>query len=408
MTGWVGDALALVLLIAVLAFAIVRPRRLPEAVAAVPAAALVVFLGIVPWRAALDEARSLGPTLGFLAAILVLAHLAQQDGAFVWAGDVMARRSRGTPRGLLGAVFVVASITTAVLSLDATVVLLTPVVLMTATTIGARPHPGVYASTHLANSASILLPISNLTNLLAFSASGLGFVTFGALMLGPWILVIFRADLATPAHAVPTLRCSPPVFTLTVLAVTLVGFALAEPVGVAPAWVAATGALVLAARRLLADPAGEGRALLGAANLAFLAFVLGLGVVVLAVRRGPVGQALAAVVPDQHTFGGLLGVAVLAALAANLLNNLPATLVLIPLVAHSPGLVLAALLGVNIGPNLTYVGSLATLLWRQVLHDHDHTPSAGLFLRLGLATVPACLLVGVGALWVGLTIGGIG
>lgn len=418
MTGWVGDALALVLLIAVLAFAIVRPRRLPEAVAAVPAAALVVFLGIVPWQAALDEARSLGPTLGFLAAILVLAHLAQQDGAFVWAGHVMARRSRGTPRGLLGAVFVVASITTAVLSLDATVVLLTPVVLMTATTIGARPHPGVYASTHLANSASILLPISNLTNLLAFSASGLGFVTFGALMLGPWILVIaveyvvfrwfFRADLATPAHAVPALRCSPPVFTLTVLAVTLVGFALAEPLGVAPAWVAATGALVLAARRLLADPAGEGRALLGAANLAFLAFVLGLGVVVLAVRRGPVGQALAAVVPDQHTFWGLLGVAVLAALAANLLNNLPATLVLIPLVAHSPGLVLAALLGVNIGPNLTYVGSLATLLWRQVLHDHDHTPSAGLFLRLGLATVPACLLVGVGALWVGLTIGGIG
>lgn len=417
-TGWEGDALALVLLVAVLAFAVVRPWRLPEAVAAVPAAALVVLLGIVPWQAALDEARSLGPTLGFLAAILVLAHLAQQDGAFVWAGDVMARRSRGTPRGLLRAVFAVASITTAVLSLDATVVLLTPVVLMTATVIGARPRPGVYASTHLANSASILLPISNLTNLLAFSASGLGFVTFGALMLGPWIFVIaveyvvfrwfFRADLATPAHAVPASRRSPPVFTLTVLAVTLVGFAAAEPLGVAPAWVAAAGALVLAARRLLADPAGEGRALLGAANLAFLAFVLGLGVVVLAVRRGPVGEALAAVVPDQHTFWGLLGVAVLAALAANLLNNLPATLVLIPLVAHSPGLVLAALLGVNIGPNLTYVGSLATLLWRQVLHDHDHTPSAGLFLRLGLATVPACLLVGVGALWVGLRIGGIG
>ncbi|WP_284292306.1 ArsB/NhaD family transporter [Luteimicrobium album] len=64
------------------------------------------------------------------------------------------------------------------------------------------------------------------------------------------------------------------------------------------------------------------------------------------------------------------------------------------------------LLGVNIGPNLTYVGSLATLLWRQVLHAHDHTPSAGRFVRLGLATVPACLVVGVAALWVGLRVTG--
>lgn len=406
------------MLVAVLAFAVVRPRRLPEAVAAVPGAIIVVVLGAVSWEEAVDEARSLGPTLGFLASILVLAHLAQQDGVFSWAGDVMARRSRGTAQGLLGSVFVVASITTAVLSLDATVVLLTPVVLTTAAVIGARPGPGVYASTHLANSASILLPVSNLTNLLAFSASGLGFAAFGALMAAPWVLVIaveyavfrwfFRSDLATPAHAVPARTTRAPRFALTVLALALVGFAVAEPVGIVPAWVAATGALVLAARRLVAAPAREGRGLLRATNPLFLAFVLGLGIVVLAVRQGPVGQALAAVVPSRPTAWGLLVAAALAALAANLLNNLPATLVLVPLVAHSPGLVLAVLLGLNIGPNLTYVGSLATLLWRQVLHDNDHAPSAGRFMLLGLATVPACLVVGVGALWVGLRIGGIG
>lgn len=97
----------------------------------------------------------------------------------------------------------------------------------------------------------------------------------------------------------------------------------------------------------------------------------------------------------------------LAALLANLLNNLPATLVLLPAVAHSPGLVLAVLIGVNVGPNLTYVGSLATLLWRQILHARDARPSTIQFLTLGAITVPLGLLAGVAALWAELKISGL-
>jgi len=128
--------------------------------------------------------------------------------------------------------------------------------------------------------------------------------------------------------------------------------------------------------------------------------------VVLPVRDGPVGDAVRALVPDGADFVGLLTAAVLAAVLANLLNNLPATLMVVPLVAGSPGLVLAVLLGVNLGPNLTYVGSLATLLWRQILHDRDHPPATGEFLRLGAVTVTAGLLVGVAALWLGLRLSG--
>ena len=142
-----------------------------------------------------------------------------------------ARLSAGRPRKLLALVFVVASVTTAVLSLDTTVVLLTPVVLATAAQLGVRARPHVYACAHLANSASLLLPVSNLTNLLAFAVSGLTFGRFAAAMALPWLAVIgveyavsgrfFAADLAL-APAAPE-RTGPaqaglPVFTIIVVA----------------------------------------------------------------------------------------------------------------------------------------------------------------------------------------------
>src|SRR4029453_19214770 len=108
------------------------------------------------------------------------------------------------------------------------------------------------------------------------------------------------------------------------------------------------------------------------------------------------------VAPQHADLLGLLAMAGLAAVLANLLNNLPATLMALPFAARTPGLFLAVPLGANIGPNLTYVGSLATLLWRRILHKSGHPPVTGEFFRLGALTVPACLLVGVASLWVSL------
>ena len=116
----------------------------------------------------------------------------------------------GRPRRLLALVFAAAAGTTAVLSLDATVVLLTPIVFATAARLPAKPRPHVYACTHLANSASLLLPVSNLTNLLAFAACGVSFTRFAALMALPWAVAIaiewivlsrfFADDLLPPAE----------------------------------------------------------------------------------------------------------------------------------------------------------------------------------------------------------------
>jgi arsenical pump membrane protein len=413
----VGTVAAVLILLAVLAFAVARPRGLPEVVGAAPAAVLVVGLGLVPLRDVGAELATLSPTVGFLAAVLVLAHVADERGVFGYLGTVAGRLSRGSPRRLLRLVFVVASVVTAALSLDATVVLLTPVVLATAAGVGARPRPHLYACGHVANSASLLLPVSNLTNLLAFAVAGLSFGRFAGVMALPWLAVVgteyllfrwwFAVDLGTPARAVPPHAVRAPRFALGVLAVTLVGFGLSEPARFPPAWVAAAAAAVLAMSRLVRRPALETVRLVRAANLPFCGFVVALGVVVLAVRAGPAGAGVARVMPHLPGLLGLLVAASIGALLANLLNNLPATLLLVPLVAGSPGLVLAVLLGVNVGPNLTYVGSLATLLWRQILHARDHPPVAGEFLRLGAVTVPACLLAGVAALWVGLRLFGL-
>jgi arsenical pump membrane protein len=406
-----AETVALLLLAATLAFAVVRPRGLPEAVVAVPAALLVVALGILPVSAALDELRSLGPTIGFLAAVLLLGELCEREGLFAAAGQRMASAARGRPVALLGLVFIVGAAITAVLSLDATVVLLTPVVFATTVRLRLRPKPQVYACTHLANSASLLLPVSNLTNLLAFRASGLSFARFATTMTLPWLAAIavewlvlrrfFASDLVGHGEVVAKVEAGgAPRYAVVVLCLTLVGFGLASLAHIDEAVVAALGAAALAVPALRGRrvrPAELGRAL----ALPFLAFVAALGVVVRAVSDAGLGPVVDRLLPAGTSLWALLAVAVVAAVLANLVNNLPAILLLLPAAAAGgPATVLAALIGVNVGPNLTYVGSLATLLWRRVLRERDAEPAVGEFLRLGALTVPAALLAVTTALWV--------
>ena len=372
---------------------------------------LIVVLGIVPLHAAGDTLRTIGPTVGFLAAILVFGHLCADAGVFEYLGARAAGASRGDPapaarpgggprrRGHghpdprrdrctadpCGA-------DDGDRQLD----------------VRARPH--AYACTRLANSGSLLLPVSNLTNLLAFSAAGLSFGRFTALMVLPWVLVcsaewlglrtFFRRDLAQPASERAVDVPPAPRYALVVLAVTVALFVLASSLGIAPAYAAIIGCLALLGPRLRRRDVHPVR-LVAEASPGFCVFVLALAVIVDGVTRHGLHTALGHLVPSSSSWLALLALAAVAAVLANVVNNLPATLAFVPLVAGNPAWVLAVLLGVNIGPNATYPGSLATLLWRRLL-PADEKPDAAEFHRLGLLTVPLLLILASTALWAAL------
>ncbi|MGH2888709.1 MAG: SLC13 family permease [Solirubrobacteraceae bacterium] len=429
-----NEAISLVALAATLAAAVTSRRWAPDWLVAAVAAGVVVAAGALSTGGARHALSSLGPTVGFLAALLVLAEGCRRAGVFDTLGALMARGAGGAPRRLLAMVFAVAAATTAVLSLDATILLLTPIVFATAARLRTSPRPHVYACSHLANTASLLLPVSNLTNLLAFGASGLSFARFAALMVLPWLVALaiewvvlsrmFADELRAPASSAGAgapdpgspdpgssdpgsatqpagARAAQPVYALTVVALTLAGFAVSSAVGVAPVWFAAAGAVALTVRPMPSSV----RELLDAAEPTFLVFVLGLGVVVAAAGDHGLSAAVDSLLPNGTGFLALLAIAAVSALVANLVNNLPATLIVVAVVSRgAPAAVLAMLIGVNVGPNLTYVGSLATLLWRRVVRAHDEQVDLRRFLILGALTVPATLVASTAALWLALRV----
>jgi arsenical pump membrane protein len=342
----------------------------------------------------------------------VLAEGCRREGLFAAIGGFLGVRARGSARRLLALVFAVAALVTAVLSLDATVVLLTPIVFVTASRMHTSPKPHVYACSHLANSASLLLPVSNLTNLLAYRASGLSFTRFGLLMALPWIVAL-SAEWAVLSRFFGPIgeespQASPPAvapphwprLALAILGLTLAGFALSSVLGIAPVWFAAAGALAMSVPAL-ARRAASPLELVRSAEPSFLLFVLALGVIVGTAGRNGLESAVRTILPGGTGLLDLLAIAAVCAVLANVVNNLPAILIALPVLAASagPGPVLAALIGVNAGPNLTYAGSLATLLWRRVLHAEDVEVELGEFVRLGAITVPIVLAGSTIALW---------
>jgi arsenical pump membrane protein len=405
-----GDVVAVIALGCMLAVAFVHPSARLEALVAVACAAATLATGLLTSAQVRGAVENLAPVVAFLVTILVVSDVCSRAGLFTAAAQRVGRWSGDRAARLFVGIFLLAAVVTVVLSLDATVVLLTPVVLAVGLSRESPSEPGTYACLRMANSASLLLPVSNLTNLLALPHLDVTFTGFAARMAPVLVVVLvveyvglrllFRRELAAPPVATAPERLDPlPMFPVVVVVLMLVGFAVVSPFGIQPWWVSLVAALVLAAwaRHERLQTVTEA---VRAANPGFALWVLGLGIVVAALARGFLGDLVAHTVPDNTSFLALLLIAVVATVLANVLTNLSATLLFVPLLAGlgTPG-ILAALLGLNIGSGLTWTGSLANLLWRRTLVKHGAPTTARAFHRVSLTLTPVSLVAAVAALW---------
>lgn len=350
------------------------------------------------------------PVLLFLALIQVVADLCDDAGLFDVSAHVAARLGRGSRLGLFGLFVLLATLCTWLLSIDTTAVLLTPIGLALAAELGLRALPFAFASIWLANSASLLLPVSNLTNLLAQGHLGLSPLEFLRATWLPQLAVLvavvavlllrFGTDLrgryVVPSH----LPAHDPVLLwLSVVVVALVGPAVLFGV---PAWLVAllAGATLVAGFVVRRPERVRPGRLLRLVPWTVIVFAVVL-FVVLDLVFGSGGGFLGSLVGSGGDGAGSLARwAATSSVAANLTNNLPAYLALEPL-AHSTDQLVALLVGVNVGPMVLVWGSLANLLWLRSCRARGLQVSAWSFAREGLLVVPVSVAAGVLVLVVG-------
>lgn len=360
---------------------------------------MAIATGILAAPDALAVGERVWPILVFAVSITVVAELASEAGVFAAVAERTARAARGRAGLLWFFVVLLAVMSTAFLSLDTTAVLLTPVVVMVARANGLPPLPFALTAVWLANTASLILPVSNLTNLLALHV--LGFSDpgrFVALMAVPAIIAIvvpcailfaiYRRDFATRFEPGPTAPSADRVLFWTSGGVLIVLLPLLVT-GI-PVWILATvAALLLAGVFAFRRPSILHFSLL---PWQLVLFAGGLFLVVEAGHSLGLTVLLGHAAGSGTDVGALLRLSISGMLGANAVDNLPAYLALEP-VAGSPVRLAALLIGVNAGPLITPWASIATLLWHSRLKGLGVEVRWSRYLLLGLIAAPLTVVL---------------
>ncbi len=392
---------------------IFRPFSWPEFIWAVAGAALLVLLGLLSVPDALTGIGKGTDVYLFLTGMMLLAELARQEGLFDWLAAKAAGLARGSATRLFTLVFCVGTVVTAFLSNDATAVVLTPAVAAVVKTANAKePLPYLFICAFIANAASFVLPISNPANLVIYGSHMpplLAWLPRYALPSALSILATYfvlrwtqreplRQDISANI-ATPELSAGGKLAALGIAGTAIVLLAssafdiqLGLPTFLAGA---ATAALVLL--RSKCGPLD----VLKNVSWGVLPLVAGLFVLVEALERTGVTNDLAGLLHDVVQRSATLaawmtGVAL--AVGCNLVNNLPAGLVAgrVVEIANVPDHVRAAvLIGVDLGPNLSVTGSLATILWLTALRREGQSVGAWAFLKLGALVMPPALVLAI-------------
>ena len=406
-------AVTLAIFAAMVTLVVIRPRRWNGAWWTTLAAAAMLALGLVTPPEALGAVLAGKNALLFLLSLLALSLLVGKSGFFDWAAIRSRKPRSGDARALYRNAFIAGAVVTAVLSLDTTAVMLTPVMLALVRRLKVPAAPYVVLCAFVANVGSLLLPISNLTNLLFADSFRQTFTAFAARMILPQLVALvatyailrwhFRGELPSrfdgeslpdPASVVPNHFYF--VVCIAVLGAVLVCYFLAPLVGLEPYVFAFAASTVLALLGLL-----TGRVqvrIVREITWDLFPFVIGLFIAVQGLENlGIVGISsgwlaeLKAGSPEK-----LLTVAGATALASNIVNNIPAALIARSVLMRSNahmGTVLAALIGADVGPMITPFGSLATMLVLAFARRDGVEVRAGQVLLLGLWAVPVIVVL---------------
>jgi len=410
-----ATSLVWILSLASIALMLVRPRGIAEYVWICSGAGLLIVTRLVPFRTALHAIGEGTDVYLFLTGMMLLAELAREEGVFDWVADIAVRHARRSATRLFLWVYLAGIAVTALLSNDATAVVLTPAVLAAVRRAKVEPRPHLLACALIANAASFLLPISNPANL----------VVFGSHLppLGSWIRMFLLPSVASIVATFVCLRL--------LLRQALQGEVAEEEEAIhlsGGGWMAVVGIAIAGVTLLVCS--GQGIALgaptcaAGAAAMALVAWkdrrapgtairqvswsvlplVAGLFVIVEALNGAGLLRMtrealrwLAAANDGAGKFAGGFGVGLL----SNAMNNLPAGLAagtaLRELGQHGL-LAHAVLIGVDLGPNLSVTGSLATILWLIALRREVAEITGWEFLKIGVVAMPVALAVALLAL----------
>jgi arsenical pump membrane protein len=394
---------------------IVRPFNLPEAIWAVAGAVLLIVMGLLSPQDALTGVAKGSDVYLFLFGMMLLAEIAREEGLFAWLAAVATSHAKGSARRLFLLTYGVGTIVTIFLSNDATAVVLTPAVAAAVHTAKAeQPLPYLLICAFTANAASFVLPISNPANL----------VIYGSHMppLLQWL----------PAYALPSLVSIAATYLLLRWTqrnalgqkiATDVPVPILSGAGKAAAIGIAATAIVLLSASALDIALGLPTAIAGTVTAVVvlirerkgpwiavkdiswgvLPLVAGLFVLVEALdKTGLIGMITTLLhnAAQRSAIGAAWATGIVVAVASNLVNNLPTGLIAGAAVqsAHVPDQITrAVLIGVDLGPNLSVTGSLATILWLTALRREGQAVGAVAFLKLGIVVTPPALLLAIGA-----------
>jgi arsenical pump membrane protein len=392
---------------------LIRPGNIPEAYWVGGGALLLVVLRLMPLKLAGRAIAEGSDVYLFLIGMMLLSELAREHGVFNWLSSIAVRRANGSCSRLFTLVYGIGTIVTIFMSNDATAVVLTPAILTAVRKAKVEPLPSLFACALIANAASFVLPISNPANLVVFH-NGMPPLAHWLLYFGvPSVLaivttyVVMRAIFREELRAAIDSQVNPEPLTgngklvlaglAAMVFVLLTASSLKMDLGL-PTCIAALVVTTVLSIKSRSNPIGLAREI----SWGTLILVAGLFVMVDAMENIgalSVTKAWLAWAENLASAAGALVVGFTVGVANNLVNNLPLGLIAGATLqaAHSKGLVSqAVLIGVDLGPNLSVTGSLATILWLLALRKENLNVSFWRFLQIGAIAMPIALFFSIG------------